>query len=249
MKDRIIKYANIILLLIVISIGFFYYFSNRNISLKYKISSQNEKALSDSLRIIKDKYDLIIYEKNILVANESELKDLSKNLYIELNTFKKDDKKKLITISLLNGKINFLNDSIGKLLSKKDSGYIRDDKIETLFDFSDEYKTLKGGTSIFLNYKDSSFTYNSFLTNFSIDLKMTTGLKKNDEGNYEIYFKTNNPYFTISNIEGSIIDKSAFTITQKEKKFGVGFQIGYGIGKNLLTPYFGIGLSYNFWKF
>ena len=248
-KNQVIKYAKNLLIVITICATAFYYFSSNALSKKYKISSANEKALSDTLRIIKDKYNNTVYEKNILIANEKDLKNINLTLYDRLNTFEKKDKKNIVSISILQGEINFLNDSIGKILSYNDSGYIRKNKIETFFDFSDKYKTLKGGTSINLNSKDSTFTYSSYLTDFSLSLDMTTGLKKNDEGNYEIYFKSNNPYFKISSIEGSIIDKKTFSNYNSKKKIGIGLQVGYGISKNGLSPYFGCGLSYNFCNF
>ncbi len=45
--------------------------------------------------------------------------------------------------------------------------------------------------------------------------------------------------------------REIITITQKEKskRWGLGIQAGYGFGKNGTGPYFGIGISYNFFQF
>lgn len=36
---------------------------------------------------------------------------------------------------------------------------------------------------------------------------------------------------------------------QRKKRFGVGIQAGYGIGKNGLQPYLGVGVQYNIFRF
>jgi hypothetical protein len=37
------------------------------------------------------------------------------------------------------------------------------------------------------------------------------------------------------------------TIQKKPSKWGIGFQVGYGVGKSGLSPYIGIGLNYKIW--
>ena len=51
-----------------------------------------------------------------------------------------------------------------------------------------------------------------------------------------------NPYTKIGEIESITFDK-------KPKYFGIGFNAGYGISKNGLSPYIGVGINYNLLKF
>lgn len=46
-------------------------------------------------------------------------------------------------------------------------------------------------------------------------------------------------------------EREVITITQKEKikRWGIGIQTGYGLGKNGACPYIGIGISYNLFRF
>lgn len=40
------------------------------------------------------------------------------------------------------------------------------------------------------------------------------------------------------------------TITErKESRWGIGFQVGVGAGRNGFTPYIGVGVQYNLWNF
>jgi hypothetical protein len=57
---------------------------------------------------------------------------------------------------------------------------------------------------------------------------------------------SNNPYLNILTVSSIKLD------TQKPKKFGIGFQIGYGICVNNppeFSPYIGIGISRNIIRF
>lgn len=46
-------------------------------------------------------------------------------------------------------------------------------------------------------------------------------------------------------------EREVITITQKDKskRWGIGIQTGYGFGKNGASPYIGIGISYNLFRF
>lgn len=37
-------------------------------------------------------------------------------------------------------------------------------------------------------------------------------------------------------------------INRRRKRFGLGVQVGYGITRNKLSPYIGVGVSYNLWE-
>lgn len=49
-----------------------------------------------------------------------------------------------------------------------------------------------------------------------------------------------------------VFPKTAYitnTVTKPARKWGIGVQAGYGVGKNGFTPYVGIGVSYNIIRF
>lgn len=71
---------------------------------------------------------------------------------------------------------------------------------------------------------------------FIISLGSKRGLFKPE---YDVFVTSKNPYVKATDI-GSIIYKP------KPTKFGLGVQVGYGINSAGLSPYLGIGLSYNF---
>lgn len=72
----------------------------------------------------------------------------------------------------------------------------------------------------------------------------------------QVIARSNNPYVSIMNTEGTVIDPlkhPAFkAISNKnKKKWGIGIQVGYGVGYDMLNknisagPYVGIGISKN----
>lgn len=77
--------------------------------------------------------------------------------------------------------------------------------------------------------------------------------KKKEDDKLILSASSSNPYINVTNIEGSIIDINAYNSYQKSKPFGIGIQAGYGLSTNngvvFLSPYIGVGISYNIIKF
>lgn len=248
MVGKLIKYWYIAVIIILTVLLGYNILNLRKVNTINKIKSQNELALTDSIRIYKDKQNNKIYEKNILVSNnDKDLETLSKNLYNELILFKDKNNRNIITINQLNISIDRLQDTLKSL--KVNNGKILNNNINTKFDFSDEYRSLSGGVDVILNNKDSTYSYQSYLIKDKINLKLITGLKDNGKDGFEIYMKSDNPYFKVDSIEGAIIKPDYFKKYNKQKKFGIGINIGYGVSKNGLNPYIGIGLNYNLFSF
>lgn len=74
-------------------------------------------------------------------------------------------------------------------------------------------------------YKDSSYTATISGINAYLE-------------HIEVYPKTVIKYITTTEI-----------VREKPKKWGLGIQAGYGIGRNGLQPYVGVGVSYNLIRF
>lgn len=248
MVDKLVKYWYLVVIVILTLLLSYNIYNLRKVNNINKIKSQNELALTDSVRLYKDKQNNNIYEKNILVSdNNKDLKALSKDLYNELILFKDKDKKNIITINQLNISIDRLNDTLKSL--KVNGGKVLNNSINTKFDFSDKYRSLSGSVDIKLNSKDSTYSYQSYLIKDKINLKLITGLKDNGKDGFEIYMKSDNPYFKVDSIEGAIIKPDYFKKYNKQKKFGIGIHIGYGISKYGFNPYIGVGLNYNLFSF
>lgn len=216
-----------------------------------KINEQNNRALTDSLRFVKNKAGEIEAIKSSFVAKLSDLEKLNKDLY---NESKKEigNLKALIkgSISVNTGNVIISNElkqypdgkTYGLLFEKTkiDSGLVWSIKGESRFKF-DNNTIFPGQTEIFNN---------------QMKLKLVLGFKENKE-NYEVFARSASPYVTFDDLSGvMLIPKKAdplLTPPAKNKRFGLGINIGYGVGfinkQLMLTPYVGFGLQYNLIKF
>ena len=74
-----------------------------------------------------------------------------------------------------------------------------------------------------------------------------------DKSGIRLIGRTDNPYISISNMDGVMFDPSKSKYLKKyykQKKWSIGPTIGYGLSKDLkLTPYIGIGISYGIIQF
>ncbi len=216
-----------------------------------QINAQNNRALTDSIQYLKNKAGDIEAVKSSFVSKLSDLEQLNRDLYSES---KKEigNLKALIKGSLTanSGDVIISNElksypdgkTYGLLFEKTkiDSGMVWNIKGESKFKF-DNNTIFPGQTEIFNN---------------QLKLKIVLGFKENDK-NYEVFARSANPNVTFDDLSGvMLIPKKAdplLTPPAKNKKFGIGLQVGYGVGfpnKQLtLVPYVGIGLSYNLIKF
>jgi len=213
-----------------------------NLSDEVKINSMNQKAISDSVRVEKDKNGILVFEKSTLVASKKELKELNSNLYNEVKELK-DNPKIIIkntltvihdTIKTLTYITNYPDGSIG-LRWNYDSTFSEGN-----------FQKLAGETR-FKYVGDSLDVIGTSINRNEFGMSVITGLKKGDD-TYEIFVKSSYPGFEILNIEGAIIDKSM--ISTDESSWVVGPNIGYGIA---LSPsgsinhgiVIGVGVTYN----
>lgn len=221
------------------------------LELQQKITEQNNRALTDSIRYVKDKAGDVEAIKSTFVTKLKDLEQVNKDLYAES---KKEigDLKALIkgSIDAGSGDVVISNDlkkypdgqTYGLLFDKTriDSGMVWSIKGESRFKLENN-TIFPGQTEIFSN---------------DMKLKVVLGFKENKD-NYEVFARSANPNVKFDELSGvMLIPKKPdplLTPPTKDKKFGIGIQVGYGIGflnKQLYaTPYVGIGLSYNLIKF
>lgn len=107
--------------------------------------------------------------------------------------------------------------------------------IQKDFAFVDKYRELEGNVTL----NDDTLGLNITKDNVNVDCALVV-----DKDN-RIYVTSSNPYVHFNSIEGFTLPKP------KQKRFGVGVQVGYGydIQKNSLSPYVGVGVSYNLFNF
>lgn len=211
---------------------------------------QNQKALTDSVRISKNKVGELEFSKNILVSEKKDLSKLNKELADELKKTKGDVYELNKYIIHLKGRPQpiptsiTISDSIVKLDWEKD----------TIFNVGNS-RFIKGQTIFKAKiFKDSIiFTdVSSMLINDEVKLTVFQGFREKD-GNLEVFVRSNYPGFELKDLTSVIVDPKDHPIlnkfSEKPKRFGIGFYGGYGLGINGLSPQIGIGLQYNIIRF
>jgi hypothetical protein len=127
----------------------------------------------------------------------------------------------------------------GQIIEVHDTVNVTGNAIKLPFDFEkkDKFLDLKG------NFNDKGKLSVALKMDASLDI--WTGISS--ETKLPIArVTTNNPYLGVLSINSIKLD------TQKPKKIGIGFNVGYGIGianPPKFTPYIGIGISYNIFRF
>lgn len=223
MNKNIIKiiYIGIVILLMIL-LGI----SVRQCSHKTDKYETNIKALNDSIRYYKSKSGNSVAQTSAFVVdNSKEIKELKEELYNALKEMKIQNST--IAAMQFSGEVdNGAKDTIYEI--KHDTiqnGFIKD------FSFSDKYRELNGKVTYIPDTLAVDITSDKIFFDYTVAID-----KKN-----QVKIMSNNPYVKYNEISG-------FTITkQKQKKFGIGPQVGYGynFNGNKFAPYIGIGISYN----
>jgi hypothetical protein len=238
-KSNLLSFSLLIVLLIVS--GLYY----RNF-IEIRKLNNNISATTDSLKITKNKLNESVYSSGILLMNYKELKNINSGLVSEINKLSKKDKKNLIEINKLNIQINLLKDSIIKIKGNLvDSTYNPiDSTINSNYHICDstEYRVVEGNVRIVSKDLPKSVNVELSKLNIYTDLVIS---KIADDNKIRLSVSSSNPGLVVTNIEGSVIDLTAYNKFQKPKKFSIGLQCGYGFTNKGLSPYIGIGLTYS----
>lgn len=229
------------------------------------ISKQNEKALSDSVRISINKVGEVEYSKNILVADIGDLEKLNKNLFDEMK--KEKGKVSELTSTIISIK-NKNNDTV--ILPSKLIEYSNGDRgisweYDTIYD-AKNYRRISGVSNFKINFTKTTYNVMPLNTNiikFDIGFNIVQGLRETKNGDVEMFVRSNHPGFEVSDLSSVIINpennpilkKFTTSATVKNKRFGIGINAGYGIyvdGKNNTAGtgiIAGFGLSYSLFRF
>lgn len=214
------------------------------------INAQNIRALNDSIRYVKNKAGDIEAIKSSFVAKLSDLEKLNKDLYAESKK-EMGNLKALIKGGFTGGVGNVV---ISNELKRYPDGItygltFKDTKIDSGMVWKID------GESKFKWENNTIYPSTTIINSNTMKLKMVLGFKENKD-NYEVFARSASPNVTVDELSGVLLipkKPDLLTPVAKKKKFGLGVQVGYGIGfmdKQLrLSPYVGVGLSYNLINF
>lgn len=248
---------NFILLIIIIILLFL---------LNQKCSESKSKDLkinnlidyyTDSIRVYEIENKYLLFKKNALIIDNENLSKIN----LELNEEIKKLKANPIVIIKTNNVIK--NDTIYIPIDsiKYDSinkSYLIPFLLDTIYS-ENNYRKLSGLVEFnVFDFKNLNLNKSKiWLFNDEIGFSMTTGIIENKDGKLEIFLKSDYPNLNVTKLDGGIIDPNEsdvikMLIDKNQKRFGIGFNIGYGININNnkinLSPYIGIGLNYNLIK-
>lgn len=168
---------------------------------------------------------------------------------------------------ILHSKISVIEDDYFLKLKLKDK------EIVELQDLVKKYKNVKSATIIKTETKivekivnktvldtisntpiyESSFNLKDYIWGDIVAKKDTTDIKINIKNDFNIV-----TYKEKGKLVLDVSDKNPYSVTKaqksyinlpKQKKFGLGINTGYGISKNGLSPYIGLGINYNLLSF
>jgi len=238
----------ILVLLIMLFIGGCGYTLYKSSQNELSISNQNIVALSDELRISKNKNNDLEYSKGVLIAEKNDLKNLNKKLDADLKNEK--------------GKVHEINRIIATI-TQKDTVKVKNEvkvypngvyglkwKYAKQFD-SINSRTIAGESKFKFN-NDSINDLGTEITEDQIKFKMVTGLREKD-GKVEIFATSNYPGLEVVELDGAIIDPKNHPVLKKftkKTRWGFGPYIGVGFS-NLSIPsvQIGVGVQFSLFKF
>lgn len=195
--------------------------------------NNNIIALTDTIKYYKGKNKELVASKKMIETSFNNIKYINDSLYNVLKSIsvKNPDNVVYIETVIMDEK----HDTIWKtpiISSVVNNKYIKKD-----FDFSNQYRTLKG--YVYLNKPD---TLGLSIEQNDVTADFTVAQKDNN-----VYINSNNPYIKYNNIIGI---KNQSERKTKTKRFGVGPYIGIGINKDAkIEPVIGIGITWSLFRF
>lgn len=200
-----------------------------------KIVDVNYKAATEQIKELKTQNGDLLVEKQSYVGN---IKDLEEQLGItkdEVKSLQKTLDDKILYISNIESEMNITPTEVhDTTIVYKDSTY------NFAFNFNDKWYSLNGHSQV------TPLEAKTWIDNFNTSVPLTVGLTDD----WKIFVTTTNPYVKFTDVQGAVLDKSAYLQQKKIRRFGVsiyaGFNTGYDlIGKKVYAgPGVGIGVSY-----
>jgi len=222
---------------------------------------QNVFALNDSLRVYKTKNGLLIYEKGALISETKTLKDLNKDL-AEAVKYLKDHPVVIIKPEIRIVEVpKYIPIYVKDPVKNADGSITR--TLEWAYDSTyspGNYRLLKGDFKATVDSNLNLSTTPMHINRDEFGMALTTGLTENKEGKLEIFVTSKYPGFSITKLDGALIDPRESDVIKKyfpQKRWALGVYGGYGFyfdPNNLRVGngfQIGVGLQYNIiqWNF
>jgi len=198
-------------------------------------NKQNVKALTDTVRIYKDKNGELYYQKSMLQSSYSELERLNKDLYEQISVFKRSVRKDIETA------VSTTIEASGEV-------------------FDTVFFTVDRDTSFIQNFADSLLNADIHIgvTNglvsvgdFRYDIHVPLSIFVTNDKEVIVKSKYNN--VRVNSIDAWVSDD--LVKKTRKKWFGLGASVGFGAGYDVLHKqafvgaYVGIGLNFNLISF
>lgn len=234
MNNYISNVKNVAIILILLFTGFLA-FENH----KLRNESQNNYViLTDSLNDYKNKIGELYKEQESYVIEKNDLKKINEDLYNEIKYLKENP------IIITKTEIKY---QIKEIEVKNDSIVVNkpNNIIENFYNYKDEY--FSANISHKLNLLDNMG--NLSINNISSTTNLYLDIIEKDKKPF-IITRMDNPYLTISNIEGGFIDlhksKLLSKYYKKEYRWNLSFNAGVFMIYNLNTNRFEAGPGFGF---
>jgi hypothetical protein len=185
---------------------------------KLAVAEHNLQAANDTLRVTIDKAGKEETNKLAFLMDEiSDLKKMNVDLYNEV----KNIKGKVSTV--IQGDVTVVEKPVPFVVKAE----LADSTVRADFAFDTTYspgnfRKIAGYTKYNLKNGESS----GVKTTDEIGIKFTTGIKNLDKGKPEIFLKSDYPGFSVTALEGAVIDPNLFK-KPRQKKLSVGLHVGY----------------------
>ena len=219
--------------------------SNENLKLQNAIDKQNQLALTDSVRVIKNRLGEEISVKNVLISDKKDLANLNKGLAEEL----KKIEGRVLYISSQVAKIKNQDPIIINNTVKEYPNGLRElNWIYSKAYNNNDSRSLEGNSRFVVDTTGGKFTIldrGTTITKDEMQIKLTTGLTELNDS-YQIFVKTDYPGVTFDKIDGAILDKKRFMKqTEPTVVWGPSVYLGLGIDPINRTagPQIGVGIS------
>jgi hypothetical protein len=218
-----------------------------NLTRTYFSLNSGKRAYEEALRVEATKSGKLQFEKDVLVLSEKDLKEKNDSLYNEV----KDQKGQVIFITdvrtVIETDTQYLTNT---LIEYPDASFGLKWGYDTTFS-PGNYRSLAGESKFRVTQTGVS-PLSTEVTKDVMGMKFYTGIKER-EGQIEIFVRSDYPGFSVSSIEGALIDPRKSEVIRSHfppKKWGLGAQVGGTMNREgKIVPYIGVGLSYNFIRF
>tara|TARA_R110000851_G_scaffold237164_2_gene390006 strand:- start:1153 stop:1926 length:774 start_codon:yes stop_codon:yes gene_type:complete len=243
----------IVIALFLLLVGKIVYNQFSNLKTDLRISNQNVKSLSDTIRVTKNKVGDLEYSKQILVATRANLKDLNQELadelkkekgkVFELTKYVVNVKQNTDTVQIQNNLIQYPN-GVNALSWTYEKNYDKDN-----------YRSIAGTSKFSIDSLGVIKPLETSIFKDEINFSVVQGLRKID-GKIEMFARSDYPGFKISELNSAIIDPKTHPVLKEfttKKRFGFGLYGGYGatvINSTVnVGPQVGLGLTYDIFQF